>query len=288
MSAIERYETPDTLEQAAEIMRDGDVTVLAGGTDLMPQSQAGRVAFGKVLMNIRRIAGLAGVAEEDGCVRIGALTTITQLLDSELIRRHLSVLNAAADKFASGQIRNMGTIGGNICNASPAGDSLVPLLVLDAEVELVGKPNGHLSTRRLPLRDFFIRPGHTARQPHELLSAVLVPLPKPGFRADFTKLGTRPALDISIVSVAVGGVVKGGVITDARVAFGAVAPRPIRGAATEVALNGKPLDEAVIAAAAQAARDEVSPIDDGRATAWYRREMIHSLTKKVLTDVAAA
>jgi xanthine dehydrogenase FAD-binding subunit len=288
MSAIERYETPDTVEQAAEIMRGGDVTVLAGGTDLMPQSQAGRVKFGKVLMNIRRVAGLTGVVEADGKVRVGALTSITRLLEDELIRRRLPVLSDAADKFASGQIRNMGTIGGNICNASPAGDTLVPLLVLDAEVELVSKPNGQLVTRRLPLRDFFIAPGRTARQPQELLSAVLVPVPAPGFRAGFAKMGTRPALDISIVSVAVAGVVKNGAISGTRVAFGAVAPRPVRGSATEAALEGKNLGEAVIAAAAQAARDEVSPIDDGRATAWYRREMIHSLTKKVLTDVAGA
>lgn len=288
MSAIERYELPDTVDHAADILRGGDVTVLAGGTDLMLQSQAGRVALGTVLMNIRRVAGLAGIAAEGDCIRIGALTTITDLLEHDLIRHRLPVLSDAADKFASGQIRNMGTVGGNICNASPAGDTLVPLLVLDAEVELVSKPDGHLAIRQLPLRDFFIGPGRTARRPDELLTAVLVPLPPPGFRARFAKLGIRPALDISIVSVAVGGVVADGTIAGARVAFGAVGPRPLRGTGTEAALEGQPLAQALIEAAACTARDEVTPIDDLRATAWYRREMIHSLTKKVLTDVAAA
>ena len=288
MDDVQRYEAPTTLEAAAEILKGGDVTVLAGGTDLMPQSEAGRIRLKPVLMNIRRVAELRGIEETGGLVRIGALTTITEILDSGLVRDRLPVLADATDHFASGQIRNMGTLGGNICNASPAGDTLVPLLVLNAEVELVSKPNGHLGSRRLPLRDFLVGPGRTRREPHELLSAVVVPVPPAGFRAAFAKFGTRPALDISAVSVAIGGVLRGGVLTDVRAAFGAVAPTPIRGPATEAALEGRRLDAATIEAAAQAAHDEGRPIDDVRASAWYRREMIHSLTRKVLSHVADA
>ncbi len=288
MSAIERYEVPRDVETAAEILRGGAVTILAGGTDLMPQSKAGRVSFGKVLMNIRRIPELMGVAEADGMIRIGALTSIADLLELDTVGRRLPVLWQAADQFASGQIRNMGTIGGNICNASPAGDTLVPLLVLNAEVELASKAGGRLVTRRVPLRDFLLGPGRTARRPEELLTAVAVPVPPDGFRARFAKLGTRPALDISTVSVAVGAVVRGGAAEDVRVAFGAVAPRPIRGPRTEATLDGRPLAKAVIDAAAEVAHDEVTPIDDVRATAWYRRQMIHNLTKEVLSHVAAA
>ncbi|HYG90048.1 MAG TPA: xanthine dehydrogenase family protein subunit M [Azospirillum sp.] len=288
MTDVQRYEAPTTLEAAAEILKGGDVTILAGGTDLMPQSEAGRIRLKPVLMNIRRVAELRGIEKTDGMVRIGALTTITEILESDLIRDTLPVLAEAADRFASGQIRNMGTIGGNICNASPAGDTLVPLLVLNAEVELAGKPNGHLATRRVALADFLAGPGRTRREAHELLAAVVVPVPPEGFRARFAKFGTRPALDISAVSVAVGGVLHGGVFTDVRAAFGAVAPTPIRGPATEAALEGKRLDDATIEAAAQAAHDEVRPIDDVRASAWYRREMIHSLTRKVLSHVADA
>ncbi len=284
MTAIQGYLAPASLAEALDALAAREVTLLAGGTDLMPQSQAGRVQFKPVLMNIRRIASLRGIAEAGGEVRIGALTTITDLLDSPLIAARLPVLRQAADHFASGQIRNMGTVGGNLCNASPAGDTLVPLMVLDAEVELASKKG----TRRLPVAAFFTGPGRTRRAADELLTAVVVPAAALGKPAVFAKFGTRPALDISTVSVAVAASLDGGVARAVRVAFGAAAPTPLRGRATEAALEGRALDAETIAAAAEAAHDEVSPIDDVRATAWYRREMIRNLTKKVLNDVAGA
>lgn len=284
MTAIDRYLAPASLAEALDALAAGDCTVLAGGTDLMPQSQAGRIAFRPTLLNIRRIAALRGIAESGDAIRIGALTTIAELLDSDLIAARLPVLREAADHFASGQIRNAGTIGGNLCNASPAGDTLVPLMVLGAEVELAAATG----SRRLPVAAFFAGPGRTHRAPSELLATVHVPLPRPGFRARFAKFGTRPALDISTVSVGVGAVIENGVFRDVRVAFGAVGPTPLVGARTQAALEGRPADAATIAAAAQAAHDEVTPIDDVRATAWYRREMIRNLTKKVLSDVADA
>ena len=150
MAGIERYTAPRSLDEATGILRAGNVTILAGGTDLMPQTQAGRVQFQPVLMNVRRVPELQGIAEEGGVVRIGALVTITELLESALVRERLNLLWQSCDHFASDQIRNAATIGGNVCNASPAGDMLVPLLVLDAEVELASKPNGSLSRRRMP------------------------------------------------------------------------------------------------------------------------------------------
>lgn len=284
MSAIERYLAPTGLAEALDILASGPVTVLAGGTDLMPQSQAGRVTFAPTLMNIRRIEALRGVREEGGFIRIGALTTITDLLDNPLINGKLAILAEAADHFASPQIRNAGTLGGNIGNASPAGDTLVPLLVLDAEVELVSKSGA----RHVPMAQFFTGPGKTVRTAGELIAAVRVPTPKLGFTARFAKFGVRPALDISTVSVGIGGVTAGGTFEGVRVAFGAVAPTPIRGAKTEAALSGKKLDNAAIETAAKAAFDEVKPISDVRASAWYRKELIRNLTRKVLNDVAGA
>lgn len=285
MTAIQNYLAPTTLDDALAALAGGNCTVLAGGTDLMPQSRAGRISFAPMLLNIRRLEGaLRSIEQKDGTIRIGALTTITDLHESALVRERLTVLWQAADQFASGQIRNMGTVGGNICNASPAGDTLVPLIVLDAEVELASTAG----TRRLPLSGFFTGPGRSHREATELLTAIVLPAPADGFRARFAKFGTRPALDISAVSVAVGGVVKDGVLTGARAAFGAAAPTPLRGRRTEAALEGRSLDATAIEAAAAAARDEVSPIDDVRASGWYRREMIHNLTRKVLSDVAAA
>jgi CO/xanthine dehydrogenase FAD-binding subunit len=286
-ATIEQYCAPASVDEAATVLRGGDVTILASGTDLMPQTQAGRARFGRVLMNIRRIPELRGIAVEQGAIRIGTLTTVAELRESDVIRRDLPVLVEAGDQFASDQLRNTATIGGNICNASPAGDLLVPLLILDAEVELVSMPGGTRESRQVPLREFFVGPGKTARKASELLVAVCVPRPPEGFVARFHKFGTRPALDIAAISIGIGGVLQRGVLTQVRIAFGAVAPTPIRAPKTEAALEGRALTVETISAVAQVAHDEVRPISDVRASEWYRRELIHNLTKRVLDDVAA-
>jgi CO/xanthine dehydrogenase FAD-binding subunit len=286
-ATIEQYCAPASVDEAATVLRGGDVTILASGTDLMPQTQAGRARFGRVLMNIRRIPELRGIAVEQGAIRIGTLTTVAELMESDVIRRDLPVLVEAGDQFASDQLRNTATIGGNICNASPAGDLLVPLLILDAELELVSMPGGTRESRQVPLREFFVGPGKTTREASELLVAVWVPRPPEGFVARFHKFGTRPALDIAAISIGIGGVLQRGVLTQVRIAFGAVAPTPIRAPKTEAALEGRALTVDTISAVAQIAHDEVRPISDVRASEWYRRELIHNLTKRVLDDVAA-
>ena len=285
MANIEQYKAPTSLEEAVGILRAGNVTVLAGGTDVMPQTQAGRMRFQSVLMNIRRVPELQGIAEEGGVVRIGALVTITELLESALVRERLGMLWQACDHFASDQIRNVATVGGNLCNASPAGDTLVPLLALDARVVLAAKPNGALQTRRVPLAEFLLGPGRTCRGPAELLAAVEVPLPPAGFAGEFYKHGTRPGLDIAAISIAAGARRDGAVLRDVRVAFGAVAPTPIRAPRTEAALEGRAPDAATLEAAVQAALEEVHPISDVRASDWYRRELIRNMLKRVLTHV---
>lgn len=285
---MEQYVAAASLEQALACLQQagGDVAILAGGTDLMPQQQAGRLKPKPTLMNIRRIAELRGVTQADGSISIGALTTITELMDNALLRRHLPLLAEAGDHFASNQIRNAGTLGGNICNASPAGDMLVPLLVLDASAQLASLENGRICTRSVPLTEFFIGPGKTSRAPTELLTGVRIALPPANFIARFFKFGARPALDISAISIGIGGVLRDGTLSDVRVAFGAVAATPVRGKQTEAALEGKRLDAATIENAATTARDEVNPIDDVRASAWYRKQLIHNMTKRILSHVA--
>jgi CO/xanthine dehydrogenase FAD-binding subunit len=264
------------------------VTILAGGTDLMPQSQGGRLKIKRTLMNIQHIPELQGIAIDDGAIRIGALATITEIMQSELVKKHLPILVEACDHFASDQIRNAATLGGNVCNASPAGDMLVPLLVLDAEVELASKPNGSVARRLMPLAEFFVGPGKTRRGPIELLAGLRIGLPSANHYARFFKFGTRPALDISTISIDIAGVLKNGALSNVRVAFGAVAPVPMRAPRTEQALEARRLDPATIEAVARVARDEVTPIDDIRATAWYRKELIHNITKRMLAHVAQA
>ena len=288
MTAIEQYVAPSSLEQATEYLRSGEVTILAGGTDLMPQSQSGRLQIKRTLMNIHHIPELKGIAIVGGAIRIGALCTMTEIMQSDLVKKHLPILASACDHFASDQIRNAATLGGNICNASPAGDTLVPLLVLDAKAELVSKPNGSLIRRRLPLAEFFVGPGKTKLGPAELLAGVRIALPSPHHYARFFKFGARPALDISTISIGIAGILKDGALSRVRVAFGAVAPVPMRAPRTEQALEGKRLDAATIDAVADVARDEVTPIDDIRATAWYRKELIHNITKRMLAHVAKA
>lgn len=284
MSDIRQYAAPASLDEAAELLRDGNATLLAGGTDLMPQSKAGRVAFKPLLLSLRRIPELHGVALDGDSLRIGALVTMTELMENALVREHCPILIEAADHFASDQVRNVATIGGNVCNASPAGDTLVPLLALDVDVELVAKPNGSLATRRVPIGEFFTGPGKTLRAPQEIVAALRVPIAVRGRFMRFFKFGSRPALDISAISIGICARRDAGTLRDVRVAFGAVAPVPVRGRATEAALEGRMLTEAVIEAAAAAARDEIHPIDDLRASAWYRREMVHNMLIKVLAD----
>ena len=285
MADVKRYTAPTTLEEAAEILRAGNVTVLAGGTDLMPQTQAGRLQFQPVLMNVRHLPELGGIALQGTAVRIGALVTITELLESALVRERLNLLWQACDHFASDQIRNAATIGGNVCNASPAGDTLVPLLALNARAVLASKASGGLHLRRVPLTEFFLGPGRSCRAPAELLTAVEVPLPPAGFAGEFYKHGTRPGLDIAAISIALGARRDGPLLRDVRLAFGSVAPTPVRAPRTEAALEGQPLDAAMLETAAGIALEEVHPISDVRASDWYRRELIHNMLKRVLTHV---
>ena len=289
MNAIERYVAATNLRQALAVLGDsGGATVLAGGTDLMPQTRAGRVAPAHTLLNIRRVEGLDGVEVDSGMLRLGTLVSVSTLLTNPLVRTHASLLALAADHFASDQIRNAATLGGNICNASPAGDLLTPLLALDAEIELASlATGGSVKLRSVPLDGFFTGPGRTVRGAHELLTAVRVPLAPPGQAVRFYKTGARPALEISAISIAFAAHRDdSGHLRGVRVALGAVAPTPLRARRTEAMLEGRALDAALAAQAAECAAAEATPIDDVRASAWYRLELVRNMTRRMLDDVA--
>jgi xanthine dehydrogenase FAD-binding subunit len=286
---VERYFAPVSLAQALALLAEaGGATLLAGGTDLMPQSQAGRLQPARTLLNIRRLPGLDGVTVEGGWLHLGALVTVSALLVDPLVRQHAPMLAEAADHFASDQIRNAATLGGNLCNASPAGDTLPPLLALDAEVELVSLGDaGAARSRWLALEGFFTGPGRTQRRPDELLRAVRLPLAPAGQVARFYKGGTRPALDISTISIAFAARLGDGArLHGVRLALGAVAPTPLRARRTEALLEGRELDAALARRAAECAADEATPIDDVRASAWYRKELVRNMTRRMLEDVA--
>lgn len=285
-SRLDEYLAPTSVEEAAQALSDGHGTVLAGGTDLMLQADNGRMPYRGRLVNIRRIGELHGIMVADGSMRIGALTTVTDILNDGLVRTNVPVLRQMADKFASDQIRNMATVGGNICNASPAGDMIVPLLALGAHVELASWRDGMLARREVALDGFFTGPGSTVRQENELLTAVSFALPPVGHVVSYAKSGPRPALEISAVSAALGATHADGALSNVRLALGAVAPTPIRMRRAEVLLEGAPLTDTLVEEAAQVAVSEARPIDDVRASAWYRMHLIRIFVRRLIRHVS--
>lgn len=281
---ISEYAAPTTLAEAVELIADCDATILAGGTDLMVQIENGRRQYGSRLVNIRRVEEMCGINVEGDEVRIGALTTVTDILNSDLLADIAPVLPQTADCFASGQLRNMATLGGNICNASPAGDMIIPLILLDAQVVLSAWQDCVVAQRLVPIADFFTGPSKTVMVEYEILSEIRFAKPPAGYQARFRKSGPRPALEISTVSAGVGAVHGAGGMTDVRVALGAVAPVPYRAKKTEAYLEGKTMSADVAAEAAAIAADEVNPIDDVRASAWYRKHLTSVFIKRLLSD----
>jgi CO/xanthine dehydrogenase FAD-binding subunit len=281
---ITTYLAPRRLDEALQAMADGDATVLCGGTDLAPQTESGARQYKAKLLNIRRIEGLDGIETTGDEIRISAAVTISAIRRSAALAEIAPVLVEAAERFASEQIRNAASVGGNLCNASPAGDMSPPLLVLGASAELACWQGGAAQTRRVPLDQFFTGPGKTVKRPEELLTAVVFDRPAPGFVGKFRKSGPRPALEISTVSVSVGARVASGKLSDVRVAMGSVAPTPLRARNVEAALEGKPLDAATIAAAVAATAEDAKPIDDVRASAWYRGHLVRVFVEEVLND----
>ncbi len=285
MPEIENYMSPKSLDDAVKAMAIEDVTVFCGATDLTPQTDSGQRKYTRTLMNIRRIEGLAGITLAADKIRIGALTTVTEIMQAPLINELAPVLVEAADQFASDQIRNAASIGGNICNASPAGDMSIPLLVLDASVELASWKDGAVHVRLVALDEFFSAPGKTVKQDDELLTTVIFNKPAASFVAHFRKSGPRPALEISTVSVAIGGNLENGTFSNVRAAMGSVAPTPLRARNVEATLEGKILDPDNIRAAVESAATDATPIDDIRASAWYRDHLIRVFTEEVLSNV---
>jgi CO/xanthine dehydrogenase FAD-binding subunit len=280
--SIENYQAPSSIAEAVQLLHQREATIVAGGTDLTPQIEAGVREFASTLINVQRIEEMRGIAVANGRYRIGGLTTVTDILNSELLAADIPVLVDAADRFASSQIRNAASLAGNLCNASPAGDMVIPLLLLDAEAELASWADGEVTTRSVALADFFTGPGKTVLRNEELMTAVEFAQPDDGFAAVFYKSGPRPALEISTVSMGVGGKVSDGVIHGARVSIGAVAPIPLRAKETEAVLEGNRIDAEMIELAVETACREVRPIDDVRASSWYRKHLTGVYIRRAL------
>ena len=276
------YFAPETLADALGIYSalGRDAQAIAGGTDLLLQMRIGEVAP-KALVNLTRVAELRSSNAPDGSpFFLAALTTLEELRQSESIRIRFPALAEAAATMASVQVRNLATVGGNLCHAAPSADLAPPLLVLGAEARIVG-PRGE---RRLPLESFFLGPGLTALGPDELLLGL--ELPDPVGHSLYLKHSPRASMDIAIVGLAVSLERMDGRCATARIALGAVAPTPMRAVAAEAELVGQRLTPERIDRAARAAAAEASPIDDVRASAWYRRRIVEVLTRRGLMALA--
>ena len=270
--------SPTSLSEAYELLAGGDAwRPIAGGTDLMVQITGELAPPPERVLDLWGLRELREVALVDGSLVIGALTTYTQLRRSDLCQEHVPALVDAAATIGAAQIQNRGTIGGNIVNASPAGDTLPVLLALDAEI-ILGSARGE---RGVAAADFWTGYRQTARAEDELVLRVRVPLPR-GRQVRFRKVGTRRAQAISKVVMAVAWREDAGVWRDVRIALGSVAERPIRAAQTERVLEGAaPRRETADHAAATIA-DEIHPIDDVRSTADYRRAVTARILHRVL------
>jgi len=270
---------PGTLREALELLQSlEEARPIAGGTDLLVLLRDGAIRA-KHLVDLSPVEELRFIRETDGEIRIGPLTTHSKLLRSELIAEKAPVLREGAMSAGSVQIRNMGTVGGNLCNASPAADTAPPLLVLDAEVTIASLEG----KRTIPLADLFAGPKMNSLRPEELLTEIRFRVPPPRSGASFYKLGRRRGLTLSLVNAAAYLALDGDLCREVRVALGAVAPKPLRMPAVEEMLEGEELCQKLIGEAASASCRLVEPVDDIRASAEYRREMACVLTRRALT-----
>ena len=282
MSFDSNVQTPVTLGDAYALLaeRDRPLKIIAGGTDLMVLMNAHTLNISEFL-DIWRIDELRGISDEGADLRVGALTTYTRLIRSELIQRHVPALVAASRTVGAVQIQNRGTIGGNIVNASPAGDSLPVLAAYDAEIE-IGSLRG---TRRVAFNEFYTGYRSTLLQTDELVLAIRIPKLAEGERDFFWKVGTRRAQAISKTVMAARARMKGKNVETIAIGLGSVAPTVIRAPQTERLLSGATLTPPLIDDARRLIAQEIAPITDLRSTEHYRRTVTGNVLGKFLRQL---
>jgi carbon-monoxide dehydrogenase medium subunit len=280
MPAEPPVESVATLADAYRLLASGDDwRPMAGGTDLLVQITGELAPPPARVLDLWRLDDLRGISVDDGRLILGALTTFTEIRRSKLCQEHLPALVEAAATIGAAQIQNRGTIGGNVANASPAGDTLPILLATDAELVL-GSVRGE---RAVPAGAFWTGYRQTARRPDELLTRIRVPLPRDR-RVRFRKVGTRHAQAISKVVMALSWREDGGVWRDVRLGLGSVAPTPVRAVETERVLEGAAPRRATADHAASTLAAEIRPIDDVRSTADYRRIVAARVLHRLLRE----
>jgi len=272
---------PATLTEALRVLAgDEHARPFAGGTDLMVLLDAGRLPAGRYI-SLWHFGELRGISRDgDGRVRIGALTTFSEIRDSGVLSSDYPMLTAAAGQIGGVATQNRATIGGNIANASPAADSPPALLAYDADLELLSDRG----SRTLPYAEFHLGYKRMQLAREEIIAGVQLPPRNGGWRDEYRKVGTRRAQAISKVCLAGSVRVHDSRIVDVRLALGSVGPTVIRCRAAEETLRGQQMDDAVVARALQAIDADIAPIDDMRSTADYRRAVARNLVSAFLTQ----
>jgi CO/xanthine dehydrogenase FAD-binding subunit len=266
-----------SLAELSEALSSDGAVLIAGGTDLMVKMHAGS-ARPRLLVDISRVDTLREISTRPSGLTIGSAVLIAEILAAPTVSTDYPLLAAVLRSLGSAQIRNRATLGGNLANASPAADSPLALLAYDARVTLAGAG----TERELPLHEFFLGPGRSALRRDEYIRSIDLPTPRTDWKVFFHKVGRRRALTIAITSVAGLVALRGRAVVDVRLAAGSVAPTPLRLRGVEDLVRGQELDEEHIAAAHAAAFREISPIDDVRATAIYRRTVTADLIARFL------
>ncbi|MHA1972317.1 MAG: FAD binding domain-containing protein [Candidatus Hodarchaeales archaeon] len=276
-----QIETPKNLEQALELKwkYGKEIHCLAGGTDLLVSIKNKRFDWGERprLINLGQLDELTFIKDAGENIEIGPNTTHAALINNSMITEFIPTLSKSLSYVGSPQIRNLGTIGGNICHASPAADSLPTLYARNAQIEV--------STRKkretIPIDQFITGPGHTSIDPQGIVTKIIVPKLK-GYTGDYMTLRQRKSLSVVVVSVATEILVQNNEIEDIRIALGAVAPTVLRGKKTETYLRGKSIDKGLIDKAGDLIAEECVPIDDVRSNRVYRKAMTSVLLKRFL------
>jgi CO/xanthine dehydrogenase FAD-binding subunit len=277
-----RYQRVADEAELLAALSDPSAAILSGGTDLLVKIRGGLVHPG-LLVDVGRLPTLRGIRRTGDAIEIGAAVPESEVLASPVVLDALPLLATALRALGSVQIRNRGTLGGNLVNASPAADSAIPLLLYDAELVLVGDSG----ERTVPLEGFIVGPGRTALGSGEFVRTVRVPIPKTAYGAFYHKVGKRRALTIAIASLGALLRTEDGRIAEARFAAGSVAPTPTRLRAVEAHLRDAPMTDEAIAEAKRLAVEAVSPISDVRATAEYRSRVVGDLVARALRAVGS-
>ena len=279
-----QYILATNLDDALALMEEfggKNALIMAGGTDLLVRLKDGEIKP-DCIIDLKGISGLAYIECEDNRgLKIGALSSIADVEKSPMLSSEYTALAEAASSIGSVQIRNKGTIGGNLCNASPSADMAPPLIVMGAKVRIVGKTGERISN----LEDFFLGPGRTVLRNGEILTEIEVPKPPPLSGAAYIKLSRRDGMDLAIAGVACLLVINSESRCErARITMGAVAPIPLRAKEAEALMIGEKIGGELIEEVAKKATEEAKPISDVRATANYRREIIEVLVDRAIRE----